>query len=156
VNLYQCKDYRNQRTISSFFILFITTAGQRTILQTIRIKTTKVYKHYDIQVHHTVILPESRLKAVLTHSELLEQKLVAFFPCIVQKFTILQFFFYKSFLNLSKPWGVNAAKADRTMMAQSEKSIICKKPRLTVLHAGIVLTPPLMLISTHFANFNHL
>ena len=29
------------------------------------------------------------------------------------------------------------------MTAQSEKSIICKKPRLTALHAGIVLTPPL-------------
>jgi hypothetical protein len=28
------------------------------------------------------------------------------------------------------------------MTAQSEKSI-CKKPRLTALHAGIVLTPPL-------------
>ena len=103
----------------------------------------KNYKHYDIQVHHTVILPGSRLKAVLTHSEQTEQKLVAFFPCIVQKFTILQFFFYKSFLNLSKPRGVNAAKADRTMTAQSEKSIICKKPRLTALHAGIVLIPPL-------------
>jgi hypothetical protein len=61
----------------------------------------------------------------------------------VQKFTILQFFFYKSFLNLLKPRGVNTAKADRTMTAQSEKSIICKKPRLTALHAGIVLTPPL-------------
>ena len=57
----------------------------------------KNYKHYDIQVHHTVILPGSRLKAVLTHSEQTEQKLVAFFPCIVQKFTILQFFFYKIF-----------------------------------------------------------
>jgi hypothetical protein len=54
----------------------------------------------------------------------------------MQKFTILQFFFYKSFLNLSKPRGVNAAKADRTMTAQSEKSIICKKPRLTALHAA--------------------
>jgi hypothetical protein len=29
------------------------------------------------------------------------------------------------------------------MTALSEKSIICKKPRLTALHAGIVLTPPL-------------
>jgi hypothetical protein len=29
------------------------------------------------------------------------------------------------------------------MTAQSEKSIICKNPRLTALHAGIVLTPPL-------------
>jgi hypothetical protein len=29
------------------------------------------------------------------------------------------------------------------MTAQSEKSIICNKPRLTALHAGIVLTPPL-------------
>ena len=54
-------------------------------------------------------------------------------------------FFYKSFLNLSKPRGVNAAKADRPMTAQSEKSIICKKPRLTALHAGKVLTPPLAL-----------
>jgi hypothetical protein len=61
----------------------------------------------------------------------------------VQKFTILQFFFYKSFLNLFKPRGVNTAKADRTMTAQREKSIICKKPRLTALHAEIVLTPPL-------------
>ena len=60
---------------------------------------------------------------------------------LVQKFTILQFFFYKSILNLLKPLGVNTAKADRTMTAQSEKSIICKKPRLTALHAGIVLTP---------------
>jgi hypothetical protein len=32
------------------------------------------------------------------------------------------------------------------MTAQSEKSIICKKPRLTALHAGIVLTPPLGLM----------
>jgi hypothetical protein len=29
------------------------------------------------------------------------------------------------------------------MTVQREKSIICNKPRLTVLHAGIVLTPPL-------------
>jgi hypothetical protein len=29
------------------------------------------------------------------------------------------------------------------MTAQSEKSIIWKKPPLTALHAGIVLTPPL-------------
>jgi hypothetical protein len=57
------------------------------------------------------------------------------------KSTILQFFFEKSFLNLLKPRGVNRAKADRTVMAQSEKSIICKKSRLTALHAGIVLTP---------------
>ena len=64
---------------------------------------------------------------------------------LVQKFTILQFFLYKSILNLLKPRGVNTAKADRTMTAQSEKSIICKKPRLTALHAGIVLTPPLRL-----------
>ena len=68
----------------------------------------------------------------------------AFFPCTVQKFTILQFFSINPFLNLSKPRGVNTTKADRTMTAQSEKSIICKKPRLTALHAGIVLTPPLM------------
>jgi hypothetical protein len=61
----------------------------------------------------------------------------------VQKSTILQFFFDKSFLNLLKPRGVNTAKADRTVTAQSEKSI-CKKSRLTVLHAGIVLTPPLV------------
>jgi hypothetical protein len=46
-------------------------------------------------------------------------------------------------MNLLKPRGVNTAKADRTMTAQSEKSIICKKPRLTALYAGIVLTPPL-------------
>jgi hypothetical protein len=61
----------------------------------------------------------------------------------VQKSTILQFVFDKSFLNLLKPRGVNTAKADRTMTAQREKSIICKKLRLTALHAGIVLTPPL-------------
>ena len=54
-----------------------------------------------------------------------------------------KFFFDKSFLNLLKPRGVNTAKADRTVTAQSEKSIICKKSRLTALHAGIVLTPPL-------------
>ena len=76
------------------------------------------------------------------------QKLVStqkrsFLSMLVQKFTILQFFFYKSILDLLKPRGVNTAKADRTMTAQSEKSIICKKPRLTALHAGIVLTPPL-------------
>jgi hypothetical protein len=58
----------------------------------------------------------------------------------IHHFTI---FFDKSILNLLKPRGVNTAKADRTMTAQSEKSIICKKPRLTALHAGIVLTPPL-------------
>jgi hypothetical protein len=58
----------------------------------------------------------------------------------VQKSTILQFFFDKSFLNLLKARGVNTAKADRTVTAQSEKSI-CKKSRLTALHAGIVLTP---------------
>jgi hypothetical protein len=62
----------------------------------------------------------------------------------VQKSTILQFFFDKSFLNLLKARGVNTAKADRTVTAQSEKSIICKKSRLTALHAGIVLTPPLV------------
>jgi hypothetical protein len=62
----------------------------------------------------------------------------------VQKSTILQFVFDKSFLNLLKPRGVNTAKADRTVTAQSEKSILCKKSRLTALHAGIVLTPPLM------------
>jgi hypothetical protein len=42
-----------------------------------------------------------------------------------------------------KARGVNTAKADRTVTAQSEKSI-CKKSRLTALHAGIVLTPPLV------------
>jgi hypothetical protein len=63
----------------------------------------------------------------------------------VQKFTILQIVFYIkiSFRNLSKPRGVNTTNADRTMTAQSEKSI-CNKPRLTALHAGIVLTPPLV------------
>jgi hypothetical protein len=76
---------------------------------------------------------------------------------LVQKFTILQFFFYKSILNLLKPRGVNTAKADGTMTAQSEKSIICKKPRLTALHAGIVLTPPLgqaLKKTVHFVYIN--
>jgi hypothetical protein len=34
------------------------------------------------------------------------------------------------------------------MTAQNEKSIICNKPRLTALHAGIVLTLPLEVIQT--------
>jgi hypothetical protein len=37
--------------------------------------------------------------------------------------------------------------------AQSEKSIICKKSRLTALHAGIVLTPPLG--AAHEKNYQH-
>jgi hypothetical protein len=102
---------------------------------------------HDIQVHHTIILPESRLKAVLTHSEQTEavstQKR-SFLSMHSAKFTILQFFSINPFLNLSKPRGVNTTKAGRTMTAQSEKSIICKKTRLTALHAGIVLTPPLI------------
>jgi hypothetical protein len=62
----------------------------------------------------------------------------------IHHFTI---FSINPFLNLSKPRGVNTTKADRTMTALSEKSIICKKPRLTALHAGIVLTPPLGMTS---------
>jgi hypothetical protein len=54
-----------------------------------------------IQVHHTVILPESWLKGCFdtqwTNRSSCPPKNEAFFPQIVQKFTILQFFFYKIF-----------------------------------------------------------
>jgi hypothetical protein len=107
------------------------------------------FEPHGIQVHHTVILPESWLikgcfDTQWTNRSSCPPKNEAFFPQIAQKFTILQFFSIKYFLNLSKRRGVNKTNADRTMTAQSEKSIICNKPRLTALYAGIVLTPPLM------------
>jgi endonuclease IV len=128
------QDYSNQRTISSIFIPLLTTAGQRTILRTIR-KTINM--NLTTFKFDTLNTPRNTQKLVSTQ----KRSFLSMHSAKIHHFTI---FFHKSFLNLSKPRGVNTAKADRTMTAQSEKSIICKKPRLTALHAGIVLTPPLL------------
>ena len=103
-----------------------------------------VTKHNYSSIQHTVIRLESSFKGCFNTKWTNRNSCPFNTEAFLHEYSENSPFKNIFLLFFSEPWVLNSAKANRTMTVQADKSIICNKPPLTAVHAGIVTTPPLI------------